>query len=508
MKVFLDRNCEEFHSFITEKMSVKSLLETAIEIKEPEAVNGITYTKCIRIDIMGMCASLYFDRSHEVTQFDLYSTLETLIQQSEMLNKKGIFIKIRVLLLYPFCISALTRMNAEISSNRSSITEPAYTRSFSILDEFTERTFWGASFNITQQTVISQIQELRELISKTDSWKNSKNQFTVQYTPTHININYIQINNLVFVEPYVYAKNQRFNRRCSVATPITIIDDESKRKVFEDNFRYLWLNDVTIEEDDAMEVVNGKLQILPPQSIKYTHKSKSIKKTLTATSTERSENNINRLERRWVSYVTHQLKNRFCDVNLFQNTPDNIFITCSWITDENDVSAPHEVAIEIQRVFSKCIKKDTRILEAVTGDSLTRQLYDSLNAAESAIILLTKDIKVKRNIYYSRPNVYIELGYLMKHLGKKHVLIIAEDGVQIPSDVQDITRLNFKNIYKVFPKILNWLEDINVLNTHLKEEANIEFCKYLEQKLINNTLSQKDFNCIKKLIFPINNLKT
>lgn len=500
MKVYLDRNCPEFQTHITDLMDIESLISSAVEIKEPETVNGQEYTKCIRIDLMGMCSSLFFDRTHEVTDFDLYASMEKLINATDLINKQGIFIKVRILLLYPYCISALTRMQAEISNNRASISEPAYTRNFGILDEFNERTFWGASFNVTQQNVITQISELRELINKNEIWNRakSKNQFSVQYTPTHININYIQINNIVLVEPYVYAKGQRFSRRCSIDTPIIVIEEEKKRHIFEDNFRYLWLNDVTIDELDATEIINGKRQILPPQNINYSNKSQSIRKVLMDSN---HETEIKKLERKWISYVTHQLKNRYCDTDLFQNTPEKVFITCAWTTDENGISSPHRVAKEIRDIFFHCLKKETNIVEAQSGDFLAQKLYDSLNTAESAIILLTKDICFDEK-YYSRPNVYIELGYLMKQLGKKHILLLAEEGVTIPSNVQDIPRQSFtENIYKIFPKILGWLSEIDMLNSNARKEAVSDFHEYLNSKLTNNQINQADFNCIKKILF-------
>ena len=46
MRVFIDRNSEDFRNFISSMMEVESLKQTAVTIKEPEKVNGITYTKC------------------------------------------------------------------------------------------------------------------------------------------------------------------------------------------------------------------------------------------------------------------------------------------------------------------------------------------------------------------------------------------------------------------------------------------------------------------------------
>lgn len=502
MRVFVDRNSEDFRNFISSMMEVESLKQTAVTIKEPEKVNGITYTKCIRIDLMGMCSSLFFDRSHEITQFDLYDALVNLIRSSDQLSKEGIFIKIRVLLLYPFCISALTRMYAEFSTNRASISEPAYPRDFTVLDDLSERDFWGSSFNVTQQTVLSQINELRSLISNVENWSKSNNQFLVQYTPTHININYIQLNNTVFVEPYVYAKENRHSRRCSIATPVTVIDDESKCRLFEDNFRYLWQNDVTIVEDDAIEIKNGRPHILPPQSIKYQNKSSNIKKRLIDSKQPDKDADINKLERNWVNYVTHHLMYRFCDKSLFQIIPENIFITCSWKTVDG-TSSPHPIAQEIKSFFSKCIRKDAHILEATTRHTLSKQVYDSLDASEAAIVLLTKDACIE-DTSFSRPNIYIELGYLLKQVGRENVLIIAENGVYIPTDIQDIPRFEYTDqLYLILPKIIKCLLGMNIIHSNNLQEVKTRLQNYLQDKLVSGYIAQNDFNCVIKQLSTI-----
>ncbi len=508
MKVYIDRNCDDFKNYITSKMTIESLIESAVPIKVPEVVNGITYNKCIRIDLMGMCSSLFFDKTHEITTFDLYDQLVKLIESFNEINSKGIFIKIRVLLLYPFCISALTRMYAEISRNRASISEPSYPRDFSILEDLSEIDFWSSSFNVTQRSVLLQIKELQSLINDLDIWNNSKNSFTIRYTPTHININYIQLNNTVFVEPYVYAKESRHRNRCSIATPITIIENDSKCKLFEDNFRYLWQNDVTIVEEDAIEIKNGRPYILPPQNIRYQYKSRNIRKELSESNKQKKETDIDKLEQKWLSYVKHHLVYRFCDKSLFQKIPENIFITCSWITD-NGMSSPHPIAEEIKKFFFECIGKDAQILKASTENTINEQVYGSLNESEIAVVLLTKDICDKNGHNYSKPNVYIELGYLLKHVKRENLFIIAESGVNIPSDIQDILRFNYSDsIYTILPEIINNLLKIHLLTPENIQDLKSSFDTYMHEKL-SSGLSYEKYkqitNTLNESINKINN---
>jgi len=280
-----------------------------------------------------------------------------------------------------------------------------------------------------------------------------------------------------------------------------MINDESKRKIFEDNFRYIWSNDVTIEEEDAMETINGKQQLLNPQRINYHNKSSYIKKILNEIKNHENDENIDQMERVWVSYVTHQLKTRYCDINLFQTTPTNTFIACSWNYDENGINSPHAVAKELKTIFKKCVKINASILEAAAGRYLAHQLYESLNRTESAVILLTKDIQ-SNDQYYSKPNIYIELGYLLKQLGKENVLIIAENGVNIPTDIQDITRLEYSsNIYEIYTKIVDWLENINILSPNSKEKVYENFHAYIEQLMVDNKITQHLYNTIKNGLF-------
>ena len=67
---------------------------------------------------------------------------------------------------------------------------------------------------------------------------------------------------------------------------------------------------------------------------------------------------------------------------------------------------------------------------------------------EAAVALLTPDDFVlpsrsEKSTRASRPNVILELGWFMRHVGRSRVLILARKGTDIPSDIAGVLVLEF-----------------------------------------------------------------
>lgn len=80
--------------------------------------------------------------------------------------------------------------------------------------------------------------------------------------------------------------------------------------------------------------------------------------------------------------------------------------------------------------------------EANRGQTLIEKLEDRVAQCSYAVVLLTGDDygglaggSGEAPRPRPRQNVILELGYLMAHLGRKHVAILAEQGIDIPSDI-------------------------------------------------------------------------
>ena len=224
----------------------------------------------------------------------------------------------------------------------------------------------------------------------------------------------------------------------------------------------------------------------------------------------------------WRKRVTNQLHKNCTDL-LPTNANETVFITCSWSKGDDGVSAPNQYA----RLLATFLQEDfvqnpspslsVKIMEATPSEFLSNQLYTTLDSCTFGVMIMTKDIETKNGEFVCKPNVYHELGYLMKQLGKKRVLIVSEKGIIMPSNVQDIIRFDFDNDRISFryldvvqhlnkmlsiPKIViinSMSNHLNRLNKFLKEGAitSPEF-KTIETKInqyvsqINKTVSSEN----------------
>lgn len=67
---------------------------------------------------------------------------------------------------------------------------------------------------------------------------------------------------------------------------------------------------------------------------------------------------------------------------------------------------------------------------------------------QKAVVLMAEDDSVKDangNEYkQARPNVFIELGYMIHKCGFKNVTIVCSKGCNIPSDINGLTSVHYK----------------------------------------------------------------
>ena len=72
------------------------------------------------------------------------------------------------------------------------------------------------------------------------------------------------------------------------------------------------------------------------------------------------------------------------------------------------------------------------------GRTIIDKLIEESDACRFAIALLTSDDLTDDGKYHARQNVYLEVGYFIGKLGKKHVLMLKDNSVDIPSDLQGV----------------------------------------------------------------------
>ena len=347
MKVFKQID-EEHNNTLVKLLDIEKVKENAIDIKTPLKRDEITYKKCIKIDFIGIAATRLFD---VVNSPEIYNQFVKIINNVENLNKEGYFVKIRLLFEYPYSISAYTRIIAEQSLKRSSITEDEFIRGVSLNDiQIDNNKFQASAYVTTQKKMLKQIQEILDALPKT-LWniKGVMNSFTLRFSPIQTYMRCLTINNDLFFDVYTLAKEKRFEDRCKQFCPIVHLNkqvDNSTFLAFEDHFRYIWDLDVTMDCEDATEykanTSESLSEIKSPNKIKYNAKLKRLQ--------YQNPSVPDKNFKVWHSRIT-SIMDRYCS-NL-SPTPDSesIFISCSW---ENK---SHIQVTNATFLFRKCSKK-------------------------------------------------------------------------------------------------------------------------------------------------------
>ena len=483
MKVF-EQTAEEHINKLIELLDIETAKEKSLLLSTTKVKNGITYTKCIRIDFIGIAATRLFDAvSFEKT----YNQLIKIIESAEKLNKEGYFVKIRLLFEYPYSVSAYTRIQAEHAVKRSSITEREFSRGVSLNDiQIDNDIFLGSAYVTTQKRMLIQIQELiDDLPINLWNHKESLNSFTIRFSPIQTYMRCLIINNDLFYDIYTLAKEKCKEDKCRQFCPIvhlTHADDNSTFLAFEDHFRYIWDLDVTMDCEDASEYKRGVSESLSkmkvPSKVKYTAKLQRLQSHFP---------NVPKKDFKvWQSRIT-SIMNRFCASLSPTPAAETIFISCSW-----DKKAPKQTAQELYNALQEDLCKEIEtpvssviILQAALSEFLAHELYRNMEDATIGIIILTKDIESKDGKFFSKPNVYHELGYMMKHLTREKMMILAEDGVEIPSNIHDIIRLTFET-NKLNLIYLDIVEKIR--NITLMDEQTMTTIKELYSSRMNKCL--------------------
>ena len=136
------------------------------------------------------------------------------------------------------------------------------------------------------------------------------------------------------------------------------------------------------------------------------------------------------------------------------------------------------------------------MVNAIPGTGLAGQLYFSLKESTIGLILMSKDIASSgNNAYYSRPNLYHELGYLMRHLGPERLVIVKEEKVEIPSNVNDIVGIEFKTnkLFLKYPDIIFAICHISSFNLNTLRNIYEKYSDKLNKKHISGEFDENEY---------------
>ena len=413
-KTYAHRHDPDYLERLREVLSVDHLIETATELPDDHysrKKTGAEATKQCEIAFVGFSATNLFDRSRRSEESAWRATEAVLSKESrQRMVDENIWLRVRLLFLYPYSTHAMSIINAENSSRRTATCGHRLHPFKQQYLHVAEDDFYASSLYRGLKNSLRTIQEwidgtevIEDGVLKQTGFPNrDDNSVEVRFTPINPNLCGLIINRHAFCDPYILAKERRWDRALSVAAPLVEVDgngDAANRQAFGalvDHCRYLWQLNVTLDCKDATHYEPNKQESLAkikrPAEISFEHKADRLSEERkysrprgVLTSEERSK---------WILRAKRQFS-RYRTLPVEDNPDEHVFIACGWEAEGRDQRQPNTLATNLEEWLRADITRngtsalDARILRGAVGDSLPARLYDMLGASFLGIVLLT-----------------------------------------------------------------------------------------------------------------------
>lgn len=494
LKVYNHRTDSDYLEHLSSCLDIdgpNGLLKASVPIDDPRQTGKRIYDRCCRLDFVGIAASNLFYVGDDSRRRGVAKKMRDLFARSDELNKEGIFVKMRFLLVYPYSAHALSRIQAEVTENRSTMSSRRYVRDVNLVDEVDEQMFFGSAFVTKQGNMLRQLQRLIDHYG----WSpTGVNQVAVRFVPLSPNLCMLILNNKVFTDSYLLAKESLDAPACANKAPLVeIIQSQSPDafSAYEDHFRYLWDLDLTLFCEDATHYEPGSSGTLgklkPIAQVDFEQKASVIEK--------RNPKHTDQELGNWKFRAAQQLSKITIEPTLGPGS-ESLFITCAWDTKEDGTPAPNVYAERLRYMLEKDFSNalPAVILKAPVATYLTQQLYQSLDRTTLSVVLLTPSIKDEDGKVYCRPNIYHELGYLMRQLGSRRVFIAKSSQVAIPSNIQDSIRGSMPNdkVELMYADLLEWLGRVSWLSPGTVAKAIERHTRRIDRMIVRGDLSSTE----------------
>jgi hypothetical protein len=478
-RVFDTRESEEYQRILSKVLSIKrssstiypDLIKSSYPLSRKAADkvtqgHGSKIKRVINIDYIGMAATVLLDREGRYTRNAHYDRLYELLSSLDKLNKRGIAVIIRLLLQYPYSLAGQNRILSEIWDNRAFMGEASGRDETKLAPVLSLQLIGNSALLRAQQDCLENFQHLRDLF-ETDGPNRVETRFAFVSTL----ICGLRVNNLFFYDPYHYGRQRGKNTCAYTSNPVVMIDGSSKDcvayKAFCNHFRVVWECDSTLPYQDVAEKPEGTTTVIikKPENLDTSNKINRLKKL-------RSKSNPLEKER---AGQLHRLVNKLCPIIKRVDAPEFGFLAAAWEKKKDGSTGPCVPALILEEMFDEGFKSLGRrrkvrvtVLQSTLGSSVSRALFNLMNESTFSIILLTKEIEGK----YCKPNVYIELGYLLRENKEGRAFIVVEDGTDFPADVRDITITHFRRrksqpideMKRVCAELLKGMNDAGIIN--------------------------------------------
>lgn len=447
-RVFQSRESIEYQKVLSDVMALQAspsatypdLLSTSYELNPAEIqklYNGETDSKIKRvidIDYLGMAASVLLDKQKIYAPNSQYARLRDLIHSLKALNETGTALRMRLLLQYPYSLAGQNRILAESWELRTFIGEVnnSLRNEAQLAPALLDNDIESSVLVRNQQYCLQNLQDLLSTIEP-----DSPNKIAVRFASISTLICGLRVNNFFFYDPYHYGRKRNEDTCAITQTPIVMVDARSNRTAYDafcNHFQYIWECDSTLDYHDVAyrETSKRTVFIRKPEKTQTSNKIERLKRTPSQG-----------IDWELRSRQIHQVVNSICPIVAPVDLPEVGFLAAAWEQKHDSSYGPCEPALMLEESFKRGFEKiehvQVAVLRSELGASLSRSLFELMNASTFSIIILTKEIEDR----FCKPNVYIELGYLLQKNKGHRTYIVAERGMDFATDIQDITFLPF-----------------------------------------------------------------
>lgn len=456
MKLFPGRSNRKYVESLAEALSLEGpggLTTTAIQVTRPFQVKGSEFGRCIAIDGMGYCVSTLFDRSESIAPRCYFASLADLAARTTELNERGTFVRLRFLLAYPYSLDSQIRIQAEHSTDRTSVEEHSWQRGDRFLEQVDKEAFFSSSLVASLRSTLTVFYEWLDRLGADHALHRYPNRIDLRFASVAPGVGLLRINDDLFYEPYAYGKRRRHDRRCPVdVLPIVRLSrgqarDETPFEHLEDHFRYLWEADTTLDDKDVLVHSHGQPRFLPPDKVRYRSRVGRLH--------SRSGPRLEGEDLHGYEVRAARILRRHCPEIRPALSNEVAFVACSWSPSaEGEPKAPDADACTLVELIERYFGQASELVRAhriearqvlgTPGESLGQVLYETLDESTLGIVVLSPEIVGASGLSVARPNVYHELGYLMARLGNRRTFVFRESSVETPANIGDLVRIDYQ----------------------------------------------------------------
>lgn len=480
IEIFNHRRDPDYLKFLSERISIygkNGLINQSIPV--PEALRERTeHKKMCHLSFLGIAANNFFDQGKKILADEqpvLSEKIQDIFRYHKKFEEQGIWLRIRFLFIYPFSTHAMSIINAETTQERCNVNGEWSNPSEG--DEFNVdwNKFHNSSFFRGQQQTLNKIQNWSELYDFNNERGNKT--MVIRFTPISPNICALIINDIIVCDPYLLAKQSKYTDRLIYKHPVMLIE-KTKRSLSSNlsyeyvlnHFQYLWQLNITLECGDATKYIRGKRKSLSeynlPEEVLFRLKANRLLNQYQIAKQELQS---------WV-YKTKNQFNRYVLVPKKTNEKERVFISCSWNNNlPNDIASQIENWIKIDFTNNSIPDFKPILIRGKPGQLISQLVYEGLENCELGIVFLTNDLKVLNETFdkhhtIARPNIYLELGYLMCKFnsinGKNKKLFLAIENTNstlLPSNLNNFIYVDLNKeieqakTFSVYTKIIKWL---------------------------------------------------